>query len=164
MNLDKKARAFAVEAHGDQSYGVEPYSVHLDAVHALAVAFGAPPDVCVAAFCHDCVEDTAVTIAQVRELFGESVAGLVAAVTNEPGKNRKERNARTYPKIRQAGPDAVMLKLCDRIANVEAVSTPKADSKIAMYQKEHEAFRAALYVAGEHESVWARLEAALKAR
>jgi (p)ppGpp synthase/HD superfamily hydrolase len=90
-------------------------------------------------------------------MFGEEVARLVHAVTNEPGPNRKQRGMATYPKIRDAGDCAVALKLADRIANVEM-----GGKLVAMYAKEYEDFRRALYTPGQNEPMWAHLDSLLK--
>jgi len=90
-------------------------------------------------------------------MFGPDVAGLVDAVTDEPGPNRRARKAATYQKIREAGHLAVRLKLADRIANVEA-----GGSLTDMYRKEHEAFRRNLHTAGENEDMWRHLDGLLR--
>ena len=36
----ENARGFAIDAHADQLYGSKPYSVHLDAVAAIAAPYG----------------------------------------------------------------------------------------------------------------------------
>lgn len=157
----ERTRGFAVWAHGIQTYGDgRPYSVHLDAVADVARCLDAPEDVIHAAYLHDVVEDTGIPISVIEDLFGSSIAKLVAAVTNERGANRAERHARTYPKTRAAGPDAVLLKLCDRIANVVACTdNPKL---LPMYQKERQAFQQALYLPGEHARAWALLDKAYR--
>jgi hypothetical protein len=86
-----------------------------------------------------------------------AVARLVHAVTNEPGQNRRARHAATYPKIREAGDNAITLKLADRIANVEA-----GGNLVGMYKKEHEDFKRALYTPGQAEEMWAHLNQLLK--
>ena len=53
-----------------------------------------------------------------KKKFGHEVAELIYAVTSELGRNRAERNKKTYPKI-QGNFYATALKLADRIANVE---------------------------------------------
>jgi hypothetical protein len=115
-----------------------------------------PKDVLVpAAWLHDIVEDTYETIENVRYIFGDKVAALVEAVTDEPGKNRKERAEKTLPKIRAHGIEAVALKLCDRIANIEACIEGVGNVKLLkMYRKEYPAFREALYREGELEGSW----------
>jgi (p)ppGpp synthase/HD superfamily hydrolase len=150
-----KAREFAKVAHGEQKYGSLPYIVHLDTVASLAEEVGRP-ELIEAAYLHDVLEDTSVTREAVAEVFGEEVARLVVAVTDEAGKTRKERHLVTYPKVREAGEAAVMLKLLDRLANV---SSPHP-SLLAMYRSEHEVFREALFRPG-HEVMWSRIEAAL---
>ena len=58
------------------------------------------------------------------------------------GRNRKERKAKTYPKI-NSSKDAVIIKLADRIANMR--NSNKTDSpQKEMYQDEYIEFRRAL--------------------
>jgi (p)ppGpp synthase/HD superfamily hydrolase len=113
-------------------------------------------DLQVAAWLHDTVEDTDATITQIEMMFGRNVADIVGRVTNEQGKNRKERHAKTYPKI-QASMDATTLKLADRIANVER-SVEDASTQLQMYRKEHEAFKSLLYKPGIHDGMWRHLD------
>lgn len=160
------ARLFAIDGHGAQMYGNQPYVVHLDEVYDIACEFAAPIEVKVAAYLHDMLEDTNTTKAGIVEVFGTTVARLVQAVTNWPGKNRRERHAATYPQIRSSGgPDAVLLKLCDRIANVRAsvreFSVTGVYGLLRMYAKEHAVFQKALYLPGEHEPAWAALNSLL---
>src|SRR5690242_15177660 len=120
MNLDplRWAKLFAVMKHGNQTYsGCLPYSHHLAAVESVLRRFGVTSQYMLeAAWLHDTMEDTGTKKKEIAEFFGDNVAELVEAVTNEPGTNRKVRNALTYPKIR-AYPEATLLKLADRIAN-----------------------------------------------
>jgi (p)ppGpp synthase/HD superfamily hydrolase len=107
-----------------------------------------------AAYLHDVVEDTDVTIDQINLIFGKRVADLVYRVTNEEGKNRQERHVKTYPKIKESK-DAVMLKLADRISNVEASASDPG--KMKMYKKEWPFFQESLYTPKVHEAMWKHL-------
>ena len=123
IELISPAAAFALERHKGQTYGKsKPYHVHLfDGVGVLRrfVDWEALPQEFVdAAWLHDVVEDTPTTLNEVEAAFGPRVAELVNAVTNEPGPNRKERHAKTYPKVISTD-GAIIVKLADRIANVE---------------------------------------------
>ena len=114
------ARAFAIKAHAGQLYGYEPYTVHLEAVHQVAVDFGLDVGIRAATFLHDTVEDTGTLLEQLFDLFGHDVASLVWAVTGE-GETRADQVATAHAKILGfATSRAALLKLCDRIANVEA--------------------------------------------
>lgn len=161
--------------HEGQTYGNNmPYTVHLEQVYFVLQRFGYHPfardddeehsklssELLIAAILHDIVEDTEMTLKELKGLFGKRVASLVNGVTNEEGRNRKERHRKTYPKTKRI-PGAIILKLADRIANIEACLAT-GDGRINMYRKEWEDFREALYVEGEHERMWKYIEKLLE--
>src|ERR1700742_5077227 len=96
-----RARWFAIRAHADQRYGEHPYVKHLDDVAEL-VGLGAGEFTLVVAYLHDVLEDTAVTHRQLVAEFGSAVAVEVGAVTDPPGRNRKERKAALYERFRDS--------------------------------------------------------------
>lgn len=161
------ARAFAYAAHLGQAYGEANYITHLD--HAVDVLrrFGihtARYEIYQATYLHDTIEDTAATYEDLYAVFGPEVATLVAAVSDRPGKNRKEKHERTYPFIRAAGEDAVIVKLADRIANVETSARGPNRGKLAMYRREHKDFRAALWSPEQSagaQAMWKHLDLVL---
>lgn len=88
---------------------------------------------------HDLIEDTRVSYNDVKKQLGESAADIIYAVTNEKGKNRKERaNDKYYEGIRNT-PGGVFVKLCDRIANVQ-YSKMTGSRMFEMYKKENDDF------------------------
>jgi (p)ppGpp synthase/HD superfamily hydrolase len=115
MDRVTRAKYYAELAHSGQTYNDEvPYSVHLGQVVDVLRRFGvSDDDIYCAAWLHDSIEDTRVSYNDIRDRFGEKVAELVFAVTNERGRNRKERNEKTYPKIFAAGENALVLKSMD---------------------------------------------------
>ncbi len=145
MSKVKEAVKFAVKAHGDQRYGSLPYSFHLDKVYRNTVKFGGSEVHQVVAWLHDTIEDTSVTKADLAKSFGSSVATLVDLVSNRTSKDA------TYRRIR-SNKDAVFVKLCDRLANLQV------GEKIGMYRKQFPAFKAALYKKGEFEVLWIAIE------
>lgn len=169
-SLIGKARELAEEYHAGQTYSSgAPYTHHLFHVQQVLFRFGYNPygvgteehlelsrDLAVAALLHDIVEDTDLTLKDVKKIFGKRIASLVNGVTNEPGVNRRERHRKTYPKTKRI-PDAIILKLADRIANVESCLA-LGDSRIGMYRKEWDSFQEALRVEGEHERMWRYLD------
>lgn len=141
------AEKFARQAHVGQLYGGKPYvDAHVSRVVQIVQDFGYGKAMQDAAWLHDAIEDTSATRAEISNLFGSWVAQLVWACTGE-GHNRKTRNASIYEKIRLL-PEAAIVKVADRIANVEA-SDPNSGHR-QMYNKEAEAFAAkvALFVPG----------------
>lgn len=80
--LVKRAYDVAAEAHTSQKrQSGEPYINHCVAVAQILSDLRMQPEVIAAGLLHDTVEDTPITIADIREQFGESVANLVNGVT-----------------------------------------------------------------------------------
>jgi guanosine-3',5'-bis(diphosphate) 3'-pyrophosphohydrolase len=160
---------FATSYHGDQMYGDKPYLHHLMQVAMVLPRFGFHPGVgseadqqrarnlILAAAMHDVVEDTSCTREDVAEVFGEAVALLVYAVSNEPGKNRRERHAKTHHKLIEIA-DAMILKLADRIANIETCHATKSPL-LGMYRREWPDFKLKLKSATKAPpEMWTYLE------
>jgi guanosine-3',5'-bis(diphosphate) 3'-pyrophosphohydrolase len=155
-----RARAFAVLAHGEQRYGDQPYSVHLDAVAGTLAPFGEEAQI--VGYLHDVIEDTAVSVEQLRAEFGERVANLVSLVTDEPGANRRERKARSNAKLAMVTSDdslALIVKAADRLANLRASASGGVDSKLGMYRREHPEFRRAVYRSDLCDDLWREIDA-----
>ncbi len=135
----KEARQVAVVAHGGQLYdSIFPYSKHLDDVVKVLEGFGHSGRFIVAGYLHDAIEDGGLSYGKIKKHFGFDVAEMVFCVTDEMGRNRDEKKAKTLPKT-ASNPDAIILKLADRIANI------RHGGKIDMYKKEYPAFKAALH-------------------
>jgi len=159
IDLDA-VRRFATRAHEGQRYGEQPYTAHLEAVADTLERFGHhQTELLAAAWLHDCVEDCAVLIEQVEALAGPRVAALVDAVTDAPGANRRQRKEKPYHLIPQV-PGAVLVKLADRIANVEASLETRPDL-VRTYLGEHPTFHERLYKPGEADDMWAWLQGLL---
>lgn len=151
------ARDFAIAAHGDQLYGASPYVEHLDCVAEILKDFGYTDQVWQdAAYLHDVLEDTKTRYEDLVLAFGPKVTKLVDAVSGY-GANRKERQTDIIHKLHNHK-EACVLKLADRIANLEAaIQERNAQGKFAMYEKELKAFSK---VVKKHvpERMWMRLE------
>jgi (p)ppGpp synthase/HD superfamily hydrolase len=126
---DAVARAveFAVRYHGDQTRPTgAPYAEHLlEALEVLVRGAGVTdPDILQAAVLHDVVEDTPCTIADVRREFGGRVAEMVDWVTKpDPaeGVDRTAAKAAYLTRLQDAPDDAILVKLADRVSNVQTL-------------------------------------------
>ena len=126
---DKVARAveFAVRYHADQTRPTgAPYLEHLlEALEVLVRGAGiTDPGILQAAVLHDVVEDTPCTIDDVRLAFGDRVAELVGWVTKPepaPGADRTAAKAAYLGRLADAPDDAVLVKLADRVSNVQTL-------------------------------------------
>lgn len=163
MTNKERALMVAEKAHANQSYDIYPYTYHIKQVVAIAEELGYDESVIVASALHDVLEDTDLSYNDVKKAFGKEVAEIVYAVTDELGRNRKERKSKTYPKIRNNW-KATAVKICDRIANVNQ-SRLYNDELFKTYQKEQEDFKKHVF-SEEHPPVemnkaWAKLEQTL---
>jgi len=106
-----------------------------------------------AAWGHDLIEDTRNSYNDVKEILGQEAADIIYAVSNEKGKNRKERaNDKYYEGIRNT-PGAVFVKMCDRIANVQYSKMTKS-RMFEMYKKENTEFTRSLgFIGGDSITV-----------
>ncbi len=134
-----RAVRFATEHHGDQrrKTGV-PYLEHLlEAVQILVEGAGVrDPEVLAAAVLHDVVEDTPCTLADVRAAFGPRVAELVGWVTipeQRPGEDSSAVREAYLRRLRHAPPDAVLVKLADRMSNVQTLRNLTPERQRAYY-------------------------------
>jgi (p)ppGpp synthase/HD superfamily hydrolase len=156
--ITRRARAYAVEMHGDQKYGTHPYVHHLDAVVALLQPYGS--------------EGASHRLParrgrghrghglEVQERFGDLVARCVALLTDAPGATRKERKAKTYAALAQVTGDeelALVVKAADRLANVRACVADGHRRAVGHYQGEQATFRSAAFRAGQCDPLWAEL-------
>ena len=132
----KKAIEFATEAHGEQlrKYTGEPYVTHPIQVAKILNdnAENISQRQVVAAILHDVVEDTDVTLDDIRKVFGPDVETLVFWLTDvskpEDG-NRKLRKELDRKHIAKAPVEAKTIKLADIIDNGSSIT--EHDSKFA---------------------------------
>ena len=125
-----RAIIFAVRAHaGTERRGKGfPYIVHpMEAVEIVAT-MTSDQELLAAAVLHDTVEDTDVTIEQIRAEFGERVASFVAVESDEPHQSRdsvenwRARKQAAIDRIARASHDAKMVALSDKLSNMRAIA------------------------------------------
>lgn len=141
----KRAIAVATKAHEGQLRKTgEPYIVHPLAVKKILEEWGMDEDTIIAGILHDTVEDTDLTLDDIRKEFGESVAFLVDGVTKLSTARDGMRDIDTYlPATKDnflrlmiaLGDDirVLIIKLADRLHNLRTLSAlpPEKQKKIA---------------------------------
>ena len=125
-----RAIVFAVHAHsGTERRGKGyPYIVHpLEAVEIVAT-MTADQELLAAAALHDTVEDTEVTVEQIRTEFGNKVADLVAAESDEMPAGVSEedswhsRKRAAIDKLANASRETKIVALGDKLSNMRALA------------------------------------------
>lgn len=141
----KQAVQIATKAHEGQLRKTgEPYIIHPLAVKKILEEWGMDEDTIIAGILHDTVEDTDLTLNDIKNEFGESVAFLVDGVTKLSTARNGMRDIDTYlPETKNnflrlmiaLGDDirVLIIKLADRLHNVRTLSAlpPDKQRKIA---------------------------------
>lgn len=141
----EKAIKMATEAHeGQMRKSGDPYISHPIAVMKIVEDWGMDEDTIIAAVLHDTVEDTDITLDDIKKEFGEQVAFLVDGVTKLSNVRSGMRDIDTYlPETKDnllrllvaLGSDirVLIIKLADRLHNLRTLSAlpPEKQRKIA---------------------------------
>ncbi len=127
-DLVERAKKFAAAAHESidqrRKYTGAPYIVHPEAVSKTVESVTDDPEMIAAAWLHDVVEDTPISIEEIQEEFGATVAALVDDLTDVAEKsdgNRATRKAIYRAHTAKADPRAKTVKLADIIDNVSDI-------------------------------------------
>ncbi|MGM9926297.1 MAG: HD domain-containing protein [Bacillus sp. (in: firmicutes)] len=114
----------ATEAHAGQvrKNTTEPYVEHPKRVAAILEEAGFREEVIIAAILHDIVEDTPVTIEQIRERFGDDVADIVAYHTEDKTLSWEERKEHTISVVETAPLEVKALIIADKLDNLQSLS------------------------------------------
>ncbi len=124
----EKAYVFAKEAHDGQfRFSGQPYIIHPVAVASILVDLCMDYQSVVAALLHDTVEDTDVSLENVKNEYGEDIAKLVDGVTKlgkVPLSTKEEEQAENIRKMLLAMSEdirVIIIKLADRLHNMRTL-------------------------------------------
>jgi guanosine-3',5'-bis(diphosphate) 3'-pyrophosphohydrolase len=144
QDLYIKAYRFAAEAHNGQLVpGTElPYIVHpslvcMEIVAALNVEKGNDENLAVqCALLHDVIEDTEAPCEQLRVAFGENVAEGVMALSKNKALRKSQQMGDCLRRIRLQPIEIWMVKMADRITNLQPPPLNWTRQKIMHYRVE----------------------------
>ncbi len=125
-----RAILFAVKAHsGTERRGKGfPYIVHPMEAMEIVATMTSDQELLAAAALHDTVEDTGVTIEDIRRDFGERIATLVESESDVEIKDKSEeeswheRKMAAIERLAKAPHDAKIVALGDKLSNMRAIA------------------------------------------
>ncbi len=127
--LIRDAYAFSREKHGEQLRASgEPYYGHPVNVASILIGLHLDPASIVTALLHDTVEDTEVTLDDLRERFGEEVAFLVDGVTKLgkleliSARTQQGENLQKFVLAITKDVRVLLVKLADRLHNMQTLN------------------------------------------
>lgn len=162
----RRASLFAGRAHASigrrRKYTNEPYIDHPVAVAELVRSVPHSAEMIMAAYLHDTVEDTPITLADIDREFGSTVCnyvGMLTDVSRPDDGNRQQRKEIDRQHTARAQPAAKTIKLADIIDNARSI-TEHDPEFAATYLVEQEALMdvliegdKSLYLIALHELV-----------
>jgi myo-inositol-1(or 4)-monophosphatase len=132
MNTDLLDRAivFAVKAHHNTERRGKgfPYIVHPMEALEIVATITSDQELLAAAVLHDTLEDTDVTLDQLRREFGDRVSALVQAESDELVEDVREedswheRKQAAMDRLAAASHDAKIVAMGDKLSNMRAIA------------------------------------------
>ena len=147
MDQFEQAIVFATKAHHGQTRksSKTPYILHPLEAAAIAATLTDDTDILISVILHDTVEDTDVTIRDIREAFGDRVASLVEGETEPPygGLTRTEswhiRKAESLKHLKSSvDPGVKIMWMADKLSNMRSFHRLYLEKGDEMWQMFHQ--------------------------
>jgi len=137
-NIIQKAYILAKDSHGNQKrHSGDPYFAHPVAVAEIIISLKLDDQSITAALLHDVVEDTEVSLAEIKESFDDEIASLVDGITKLgkieilPANERLAENFRKLTMAMSQDIRVLLIKLADRLHNMRTLHfVPSTEKRI----------------------------------
>ncbi len=157
----EEAFVYACVHHGDQRRrSGEDFITHPVGVAKICAGMRLDTETLCAALLHDTVEDTSASLDDVRESFGEEIAGLVDGVTKLTGltfQSRDEAQAENYRKMMVAMASdirVILIKLADRLHNMRTIRAMPKQKQIEKSRETLDIYAPIAHRLGIHAIKW----------
>lgn len=119
----EEAIQFAVRNHAGQfrKGTLLPYIVHPLETLQILYSMRADTNLLIAGVLHDAIEDTPATETEIRALFGDDVADLVTAHSEDKSKSWIERKSHAIKELEKSGKRLKMLVMADKVSNLRSM-------------------------------------------
>jgi len=157
----EEAFLYACLHHADQRRrSGEDFIIHPVGVAKICAGMRLDTETLCAALLHDTVEDTSASLEEVREAFGEEIAGLVDGVTKLTGltfQSRDEAQAENYRKMMVAMATdirVILIKLADRLHNMRTIAALPKQKQIEKARETLDIYAPIAHRLGIHAIKW----------
>lgn len=143
--LFDKAASFAIQAHSGterRDKGI-PYALHTMEAAVVVASITRDPELLAAALLHDTVEDTDVTVEEIRAAFGDRVAKIVEAESDVVYRKNGEkipwleRKIAGIDRLKRSDRDVKIVSLGDKLSNMRAIAQDYDRIGDALWQRFH---------------------------
>lgn len=141
-NRIEEAIEVAAEAHhGQFRKGTNtPYITHPYAVGLLLMTAGCSETVVIAGILHDTVEDTDLTLACIREDFGDPIADIVEGCTENKSLKWRARKTECINSLKNASSEVCIVTCADKLHNLRTVISEYEAIGDAIWERFHGGF------------------------
>lgn len=159
--MKQRAKAFAGKAHAGQKRKSSdaPYITHPIRVAERLEENGFSTELVCTGYLHDVVEDTLYEIEDIKREFGERVADLVAAHTEDKSKSWQKRKQHTINTIKYAEKEMTYLIVADKLDNLLGMEIDLKQQGDALWDKFNAGFKKQKWY---HQSIAANMYVGLE--
>jgi (p)ppGpp synthase/HD superfamily hydrolase len=140
---DAMTLAFAIHSRQARKGTRTPYIGHLLSVAGLVLEFGGTEDEAIAALLHDAVEDSGITVRDIRDRYGSKVAEVVRGCTDsfekDPSKKKpwRERKKKYLRHLKKAPSPVLLVSAADKLHNARAILSDYRKSGNKLWRRFH---------------------------
>jgi (p)ppGpp synthase/HD superfamily hydrolase len=122
--IDRAIEVAALAHKGQVRKGTAlPYVSHVYAVGLMLARAGLPDDIVAAGILHDTVEDTPLTLDDIRREFGDRIASIVEGCSEpDKGASWEERKQHTVEHLRAAPWEVCAVAIADKLHNLRTIA------------------------------------------
>lgn len=149
QKLVEQAFKLGEKAHEHQKrQSGDPYFTHPIAVAQILANMGGDTDTIIAALLHDTVEDTPVTLDEIKETFGPAVTMLIDGVTKlceqdipqRSSLNEQIETLRKMFNLMQKDVRIMVIKIADRLHNMQTISFRSQEKQLSVARETMEVY------------------------
>ena len=120
LKQEEQAKQFAYEAHkGMKRKGKDtPFIYHLELVNKILKTLTNDDNILAAGWLHDVIEDTPITLKELKKEFNYNICHYVALETEDKSLPWKERKLKQIQELKENKSEVVFIAYADKIANL----------------------------------------------
>lgn len=151
LELEKKAKEFAYEAHKGMKRKVKdtPFTYHLKLVNLYLESLTDDEEILAAGWLHDVIEDTSVTLEELKKEFNRTVCRYVELETEDKSLPWKDRKLKQINELKENNSKVILIAFADKMANLTEMDNDYQLEKEKLWER---------FNRGKDEQHWYYLE------
>lgn len=149
--IEKKAKQFAYEAHkGMKRKGKDtPFIYHLKLVNLYLESLTDDEEILAAGWLHDVIEDTPITLEELKKEFNRTVCRYVELETEDKSLPWKDRKLKQINELKENNSKVILIAFADKMANLTEMASDYQLEKEKLWKR---------FNRGKDEQHWYYLE------